>query len=185
MEFIMTYGWAIVVVLIVITALSHFGILNPGSIFSERCILELGLECVDHKVGPSEVSLIIKNILGTTITIKGIEVLVNEAVTCSGVDSQIMPNNARSVFIITGCSNGILGERFKGEITISYTKKGLSHIAKGTIIAEITPGMMPAETAESADICKNAADGDLCDGLDIVFGEGYQETCCSDHNLCC
>ena len=47
--------------------------------------------------------------------------------------------------MISGCSNGMPGERFKGEITISYTKKGLLHIAKGTIIAEISPEMMLAE----------------------------------------
>ena len=172
MEFIMTYGWAIVVVLIVITALSHFGILNPGNIFPERCILQLGLECVDYKVTQSEVALIIKNTLGTTITIRSTGVSVNN-ITCSSNSSQIMPSNARSVSMISGCSNGMPGERFKGEITISYTKKGLLHIAKGTIIAEISPEMMLAEpvnetaepvneTAEPAETCSDGTLYEQC-----------------------
>ena len=33
--------------------------------------------------------------------------------------------------------------------------------------------------------CENAASGDLCDGLDIVFGSGYKDRCCSEYSLCC
>lgn len=33
--------------------------------------------------------------------------------------------------------------------------------------------------------CKKAQDGDLCDGLTIVYGNLYKDRCCSEHNLCC
>lgn len=32
--------------------------------------------------------------------------------------------------------------------------------------------------------CKNAHP-DLCDGLDLLFGEGYREMCCEEFELCC
>jgi len=35
------------------------------------------------------------------------------------------------------------------------------------------------------DICQIAETYIMCDGLDVVYGNGYQETCCSEHNLCC
>ncbi|MBI3036442.1 hypothetical protein HYY73_01620 [Candidatus Woesearchaeota archaeon] len=37
MEFLMTYGWAILVVLVVIGALSYFGVLSPSTLLPEKC----------------------------------------------------------------------------------------------------------------------------------------------------
>ncbi|RLE42165.1 hypothetical protein DRJ48_04100 [Candidatus Woesearchaeota archaeon] len=50
MEFLMTYGWAILVVLVVIGALAYFGILNPSTLLPERCEIQMGLYCKDHLV---------------------------------------------------------------------------------------------------------------------------------------
>jgi hypothetical protein len=50
MEFLMTYGWAILVVLVVIGALAYFGVLNPQTLLPERCELEQGVYCKDHQV---------------------------------------------------------------------------------------------------------------------------------------
>lgn len=36
MEFLMTYGWAILVVLAAIAALAYFGVLNPGSLMPDN-----------------------------------------------------------------------------------------------------------------------------------------------------
>ena len=43
------------------------------------------------------------------------------------------------------------------------------------------------ETSPTSDsnICQNAQNGGLCDGLDITYGEGYRTLCCSEHSLCC
>jgi hypothetical protein len=46
MEFLMTYGWALLVVLIVITALVFFGILNPDLFFSDRMDVPPGFDIV-------------------------------------------------------------------------------------------------------------------------------------------
>lgn len=37
----------------------------------------------------------------------------------------------------------------------------------------------------SQQICQNAQTDDLCNGLDITYGEGYRTVCCSEYNLCC
>src|SRR3989338_6494201 len=50
MEFLMTYGWALLVVLIAIGALAFFGVLNPSKFLPQQCILGPGLACVDFKV---------------------------------------------------------------------------------------------------------------------------------------
>ena len=49
LEFIMTYGWAILVVLVAIGALSYFGVLNPGRFLPSRCTLPAGIGCLDFE----------------------------------------------------------------------------------------------------------------------------------------
>jgi hypothetical protein len=43
MEFLMTYGWAILVVLAAIAALAYFGVLSPGKFIPEKCMLSPGI----------------------------------------------------------------------------------------------------------------------------------------------
>ena len=59
MEFLMTYGWAILVVLAAIAALAYFGVLSPEKFLPEKCVLAPGLACVSHKVEPTQTTLII------------------------------------------------------------------------------------------------------------------------------
>ena len=61
MEFLMTYGWAILVVLAAIAALAYFGVLSPEKFLPEKCILQPGIACVSHKVEPAKVTLVISN----------------------------------------------------------------------------------------------------------------------------
>jgi len=52
LEFLMTYGWAILVVLVVVGALAYFGIMNPDTILASKCTLQTGFNCKDYKVDP-------------------------------------------------------------------------------------------------------------------------------------
>ena len=67
MEFLMTYGWALLVVLIAIGALAFFGVLNPSKFLPNACFLGPGLACEDFKVEKSTnlISLKIRNGMGT------------------------------------------------------------------------------------------------------------------------
>ncbi|MFH1134359.1 MAG: hypothetical protein V1735_07790 [Nanoarchaeota archaeon] len=50
MEFIMTYGWAILVVLAAIGALAYFGVLNPRNFVPDKCMFPAGLTCTEKPV---------------------------------------------------------------------------------------------------------------------------------------
>lgn len=118
MEFLMTYGWAILVVLAAIAALAYFGVLSPEKFLGEKCILETGMACVSHKVEPTQTTLVLAQNKGRTITINSITVGG-----CSASFTETMLSGTSSNFVVTGCSNGITKENFKGEITIGYTEK--------------------------------------------------------------
>ena len=119
MEFLMTYGWAILVVLAAIAALAYFGVLSPEKFLGEKCILETGLACASHKVEPSRITMVLAQNKGRTIIINSIAVG-----SCSSTFSQTMLSGTDATFVIGGsCNNGLQKEAFKGDITISYTEK--------------------------------------------------------------
>ncbi len=53
MEFLMTYGWAILVVLICIGALAYFGVLSPRNLLPQKCIASTNFNCNDALVSNS------------------------------------------------------------------------------------------------------------------------------------
>ncbi len=72
MEFLMTYGWAILVVLVVIGALAYFGVLSPSTLLPEKCTFPVSVNCVDHSVSGSAVTLIMLNGAGRDMAIRGV-----------------------------------------------------------------------------------------------------------------
>jgi hypothetical protein len=45
MEFLMTYGWAILVVLLAVGSLSFFGVFDPGNVLPDQCVTFAGFGC--------------------------------------------------------------------------------------------------------------------------------------------
>ena len=134
MEFLMTYGWAILVVLAAIAALAYFGVLSPEKFLPQKCVLEPGLACIAHKVEPTQTTLVITNSKGSTV------IVTNLAVGgCSTAFNQEMLSGTDHTFVITGCSNGAAKDKFKGDITLSYTLKetNLTKTAYGNINSQI------------------------------------------------
>jgi hypothetical protein len=76
LEFMMTYGWAILVVLAAIGALSYFGILNPSKFTPDTCLASSGFACPGKPIvgggnvaGDGTVIFSIVNGLGYKVTI--------------------------------------------------------------------------------------------------------------------
>jgi len=72
LEYLMTYGWAVLVVLVVIGALSYFGVLNPATLLPEKCTLQISVNCVDHLIETSSITLILQNGAGRDMLIRDI-----------------------------------------------------------------------------------------------------------------
>ncbi len=73
LEFLMTYGWAILVVLIVISALAYFGVLNPQRLLPARCTLPTGIACKNFVVKsgtPGTMTIKLLNGMGSGILIQ-------------------------------------------------------------------------------------------------------------------
>ncbi len=182
MEFLMTYGWAILVVLAAVGILAYFGVLSPDMFLPQKCYLPAGITCLDYEVGSSRVNLVLQNNFGETIIINRIDVAKKSGSSCSNTDPIDLQNNEKLLFVIINCNNGGIGEKFDGDINVTYTKEsGLQHLMKGNVYAKI----MMYDLISSLSECQNAQDLGLCSGLDIYFGQGYRAACCSEHGLCC
>jgi len=134
MEFLMTYGWAILVVLAAIAALAYFGVLSPEKFLPEKCILAPGLACVQHKLEPSSSTLVISNGFGRTIKITSLQIG-----SCSGTFDRTMISGTEETLQITGCNNGLSKDVFKGDITLAYTdvSYNLSKTVHGNLATKV------------------------------------------------
>ncbi len=147
MEFLMTYGWAILVVIAAIAALAYFGVLDPARLLPERCQFPAGMDCVDKaSIQTTMITIALRNNLAFPITIGDI---AESTASCAGAEEieigpaggcyvaiagQTVANN--EVFRVRfNCAGLVPGEKFDGRITVTYTnsESGLTNTAVGDV----------------------------------------------------
>ena len=86
MEFLMTYGWAILVVIAAIAALAYFGVLDPTKMLPERCTGPAGLDCIDKaSISETGVMFVLRNNIGFPVVINNVQ-----GVSCTGPSGGIV-----------------------------------------------------------------------------------------------
>lgn len=145
LEFLMTYGWAILVVLVSIGALAYFGVLSPEKFLPAKCTLQSGITCLDHKaVGSGTfagLTVFIQNSLGNDI-----DTLVVGAGGCgnypgtagsTSTKGQILSNGDQANIFIP--CNFISTSKYSGQLNVSYRNVDttISHNNVGSIVTRI------------------------------------------------
>ena len=143
MEFLMTYGWAILVVLVAIGALAYFGVLSPEKFLPNRCTLPSGIACIDHRAvggaaGTAEVVVVLRNAMGYEIDNVAVSIGGCGTATDAGGDG-ILLNGEKDIFTATCASALTSGSKLNEGFGISYRIKEttLYHISNGTITTRI------------------------------------------------
>ncbi|MEK6973974.1 MAG: fibronectin type III domain-containing protein [Nanoarchaeota archaeon] len=124
MEFMMTYGWAILVVLISLTALYYFGGIGDSSkSISSVCILPPGFSCNDFQITTTGIILVIQNGLGYDINQLGIDIK-NGPVPFTQLSGQSLKYGESKEFLVPVIAGNPLnlGQKFKGDIVLTYVK---------------------------------------------------------------
>ncbi len=142
LEFLMTYGWAILIILVMIAALVYFGVFNPSRLTPERCTAVPGFGCNDYQmVSTGAASFLIANAKGDSITLTSTTAFsmnsttggcINTAVTSTAWAS----DEVKTVTFPTSCSNVITaarGDKQKVVVTFTYTPKGGSFAKTGSL----------------------------------------------------
>ena len=168
-EFLATYGWAFLVILIVIGALSYFGVLSPSKLLPDRCNFGAEFGCVDYSIGSNGVMVKLRNSLGTSVVIDDVSVSTEKSqLSCSSGIAGVLWSKGEVKGIPIGCnfanSDIVQGDKGKLNLKIKY------HDAKSSAaFGKEVQGEMYS-SVKSASIyplsCKDALDKGLS------FGDG-------------
>ena len=184
MEFLMTYGWAFLVLLLVIGTLSYFGVLNTSKFLPESCTLVPGLSCVDFEVTTTGIVLAIHNGMGHDL--KDVSITVGDCdLICDNCETSIN-NDQKTIWKNENCQ--INSGRFKEEIIIIFKKvnSALTHTKIGELISKVSKKTVsvdeeescPEETYHYGGYCWLQANV----GVDCNQGcESFDLTCSSDN----
>ncbi len=114
LEFLMTYGWALLVVLIAIVALAFFGVLNPGKFLPSNCNLGVGFSCEDFIIDDDldsvmsgdqkGIRIVIRNGLGNNLDTFLIYVDQNSN-TCAGWEGYITAKQS-PLYVVDNFNDG-------------------------------------------------------------------------------
>ncbi|MBN2052754.1 hypothetical protein JW756_04590 [Candidatus Woesearchaeota archaeon] len=140
MEFLMTYGWAILVVLAAIGALAYFGVLSPDRFMPSKCMVTGGFSCVEYKITTTQVRFYLQNNLGNDANITSLTITPSGGASsdCTVAGAVMFLSNGQKSQAINVTNNGTatcLGSTFKADLQITYLKSGETetHIATGSI----------------------------------------------------
>ena len=138
LEFIMTYGWAILVVLVAIGALAYFGVLSPDKFLPSKCLLQSGIACLEHKATPTDIQVVLQNSLGDDLTAVSVTIPgCNPVETTVGTGT--LANGEKSPSVLITCTPpGLTGSKFSGAMYVNYTSSNnIRHANTGQLTARI------------------------------------------------
>jgi hypothetical protein len=126
LEFLTTYAWAFILILIMIGALGYFGVLDPSNLLPDKCTVSSEFECMDWFISSAnnEITIKLRNNVGEPI-FANLSVTSDSAIplACSYYN-KTMGTGQQLDFNISTCNlaaAGFLkGERGKVEFTIRY-----------------------------------------------------------------
>ncbi len=137
LEFLMTYGWAILIVLIAIGALAYFGVLNPQRLLPKSCTIVPGLSCDDFIVRADGTSTVIVRNGGARALNAWSLNIESATATCTGIGwtGTDWPAGEQLSCAFTGLTTGVKGDGYSEDLEVNYTEKGstVTHSVKGQI----------------------------------------------------
>lgn len=144
MEFLMTYGWAILVVLAAVAALAYFGVLNPDRFMPEKCTFPSGFACLDSVGNTSVITMRVQNAAGYDVTGMTFDLDKVTGETCtlvgdtSGTNS--LGNGEGGSVTCTGVSGYTSGAKLNTDVDITFVRSdsSLSHTSTGQLIMKLS-----------------------------------------------
>ena len=147
LEFLTTYGWAFLIILIMIGTLAYFGILNPGNILPNRCTFGSEFQCLDYQLQTAQLKLRLKSSVGEPIDVSSITFTSDSTTVFSCTVPPAMPTSWKSGDVKeltwTGCTDGglVQGEKGKVGITLRYNSvtsgSGYAKEIKGEVLSRV------------------------------------------------
>ena len=137
MEFLMTYGWAILIMLVVIAVLFYLGVFNVGGIMPRSCIFPAGFTCYDYSMDhDGNATLDLGQATGHDITITGVACTTNgtaPSATESVTNVSITSGHHAALATIECTPTCASGDACKATILLNYTYGTTTKTVSGEI----------------------------------------------------
>lgn len=142
MDFLMTYGWALLIVVIIVGALFGLGIFDEGTFVGSKAsgFNSIGVSAWQLK-SDGTLSLKIRNNAATDIQITSINATRgNESKTYTTVVNLANGKETTLNNAVTFTNAATVGQTYTVQIEMKYTdtKSGFSYMDKGTITGKVT-----------------------------------------------
>ena len=149
LEFLTTYGWAFLVILIMIGALAYFGVLSPDTLLPSRCTFSPEISCLEHEIisddgaGNGILRFRARNNVGAMADFTFGAIEISSDVTAN--NCVVNPNNGNNIrsgrIMAVNCTftgnTFPKGDKVKFEVIANFTKAGGSYVTpiRGEIYA--------------------------------------------------
>jgi hypothetical protein len=136
MEFLMTYGWAILVVLAAIGALAYFGVLSPDRFLPEKCTLPSGVACLDFTYAAGTgITVRLQNSAG--FDMDQVAVSINGTLCNMPATGQATLTDGEQQSYVIACAP--TSGKFKGTLVMAYRnmQTQMTHTKLGEIILKV------------------------------------------------
>lgn len=152
-EYLMTYGWAILIISVALSALYISGLFNPSTEAGTACVLPAGFSCPSIILTPNgilTINILQSNIFSLNVTAIGCNTNITTAhmtIPNNPPSNQInIPSGGSYTFPSIQCYagsaaySGTVGSEFAGYISLNYTslQAGLPQTVVGKLFAKIS-----------------------------------------------
>ena len=135
LEFMMTYGWAVLLLMTVVSALIY-AVPKPSTLTTDRCVFGPSMPCMGTKLNDTNLTIVLKNALGQTVYNFSANVTMPMQLACSVSNITVSPDER----VVIYCSNAKLGlttdTRLKVSLTYKKIKGGFDQTIPGEIYAK-------------------------------------------------
>ena len=146
MEFLLTYGWAIVVLIVMISGLAYLGILDPRDWVPDKCSFSAGIGCGDYVVfdeGSGErINIVLTNNFGNSIVVSRVNITdlgTNAGCDCAGGLCNLggVWESANSKIMNISCSNSVNSVNLRIRLTYMHIDGEYDRLIEGRIQSKV------------------------------------------------
>jgi hypothetical protein len=134
-EFLITYGWAFMVILGAISTLIYLGVFDVDMFVVERCEFASNIYCVDGMADSASVSVAVQN--GMAIDLQNVEVFIPECAAQNATGPSVLASGEQGSYTVTCAAT--VPSIFQSSIIFNYTNpdSGFNHTKVGKIIYKV------------------------------------------------
>ena len=128
LEFLTTYGWAFLVILVMIGALAYFGVLDPSNFVADRCVMGSPLSCEgqNYVLWGENASIQVRNVLNVPL------VFTNFTYQTSYNDGFVECSNNMSWVNSEPAGSNLISRDSRAILTCVMNTSGLQQFTPGT-----------------------------------------------------